>query len=116
MQPPDSGRWVRIFAPKKIGKVAYSQYCTSTSVPVLDPVRLYILWAREAKYLEIYVPREVSLSIWLCLRTLCTRCTFNLSTTQYNLTRLCLGSFGHKNAAAATHEDGGGHGHTTQRL
>ena len=50
------------------------------------------LWAREAKYLEIYVPREVSLTIWLCLHTLCTSCIFYLSTIQYNLTRLCLGS------------------------
>ena len=49
--------------------------------------------SNEAVYLEIYVPREVSLTIWLCLHTLCTSCIFYLSTIQYNLTRLCLGSF-----------------------
>ena len=42
---------------------------------------------------RFYVPREVSLTIWLCLHTLCTSCIFYLSTIQYNLTWLCLGSF-----------------------
>ena len=49
--------------------------------------------AMKSTLLEICVPREVSLTIWLCLHTLCTSCIFYLSTIQYNLTRLCLGSF-----------------------
>ena len=70
----------------------FSSKLTSLDCSMDNKPKILIL-SNEAVYLEIYVPREVFLPIWLCLHTLCTRCTFYLSTIQYNLTRLCMGSF-----------------------